>query len=333
MIIKPHEVNNYPINSFFLLGFDETGLSKAFSYCLSKNELFFKHFLKYIGVTQKIDKSFFNNCGIEIEKVRDEGRTDIEIYCPTLLHIIIECKVRNNTINEQRTQYLDSFKHEVVEKILCFITDINDYRFQFNENIKIKNLNWNDIDILLDNRKFENNETIVNFQNYLRKGYKLNNRKEILVQDLSVDIEIEKFEKYNLYRRQKIFGSPLYFSPYYSKTTKNGEGIKTLSRICGIISAKPNEISSFIDDLNLFSGGNKDLVNKWLTGLKLDTDDTVYTYFFLDDPLFLNTSLLKETTKKKGQGKDWIAAMIPRNRCVSFLEFMKRLNDKIEIEK
>ena len=322
MIIKPHEVNNYPINPFFLLGFDETGLSKAFSYCLSKNELFFKHFLRYIGMNQTYNKSLFYYSEIKIENKREEGRTDIEIFCPTLLHIIIECKVRVNKIDKQRTQYLESFRYEVDEKILCFITDINDYRFQINEDIKIKNLNWNDIDVLLDNRKFENNETINNFQNYLRKGYKLNNRKEILVQDLSIDSEIEKFEKYNLYRRQKIFGSPLYFSPYYSKTTKNGEGIKTLSRICGIISAKPSEISSFIDDLNLFSDGNKDLVSKWLEGLKLDTDDTVYTYFFLEDPLILNTALLKETTKKKGQGKDWIAAMIPRNRCVSFFYFI-----------
>jgi hypothetical protein len=35
--------------------------------------------------------------------------------------------------------------------------------------------------------------------------------------------------------------------------------------------------------------------------------------------------LKKDGTNKKGRGKNWIAALIPKNRCVTFEEFTKRL--------
>jgi hypothetical protein len=36
MIIKPSGITNYSINPFYLYGFNETGLAKAFAYILSK---------------------------------------------------------------------------------------------------------------------------------------------------------------------------------------------------------------------------------------------------------------------------------------------------------
>ncbi len=169
------------------------------------------------------------------------------------------------------------------------------------------------------------------FQNYLRRGYNLINQKEILIQDVGDKLELKKFKESNLYRRDKIFGSPLYFAPYFTRNSGDTEGISYLSKIVGIISAKPNEISSFKDELITFADGKNNLVDKWLLGVDSDSEDSVFTYFFLDDPVILPKPLMKDGGNKKGRGKDWIAAMIPKNRCVSFEEFTKRLVTNLEV--
>ena len=77
-----------------------------------------------------------------------------------------------------------------------------------------------------------------------------------------------------------------------------------------------------------FSNNSKQLTDKWIKGVKTiyANTETVFTYFFLDEPLKLSNPLKKDKTRKKGRGKDWIAAMIPKNRCVSFLEFARRIS-------
>ncbi len=102
MIIKPEGIGNYSINQFYLLGYDETGLSKAFAYVLSKNSVFLFAFLRFIGLNIKNTPSCFKNISIQIEKKRDQGRTDIEIQSKNKFHVIIECKVGNNKIETQR---------------------------------------------------------------------------------------------------------------------------------------------------------------------------------------------------------------------------------------
>ncbi len=60
------------------------------------------------------------------------------------------------------------------------------------------------------------------------------------------------------------------------------------------------------------------------------------TRTFLDDPVKLDRPLLKDGGNKKGRGKGWIAAMIPKNRCVTFEEFTRRMvmaNQAFEIER
>ena len=71
------------------------------------------------------------------------------------------------------------------------------------------------------------------------------NTKEILIQDLSDETEIERYN-YLVYRRDESYGPPLYFAPYFTKKNKNGDGIKSLSKILGIITATPNEIENFV---------------------------------------------------------------------------------------
>ena len=47
-----------------------------------------------------------------------------------------------------------------------------------------------------------------------------------IIQDLRINDEIELFENYSLYRRNKTFGIAYYFAPYYTKTSDKPVGIK-----------------------------------------------------------------------------------------------------------
>ena len=83
---------------------------------------------------------------------------------------------------------------------------------------------------------------------------------------------------------------------------------------------------AFKEDLLNFCDNDKNKVDKWLKGISLFNDNSESTFFFLDDKVKLPKNLLKDGTREKGRGKDWIAAMIPPNRCVSFEEFIKHMN-------
>ena len=57
----------------------------------------------------------------------------------------------------------------------------------------------------------------------------------------------------------------------------------------------------------------------------MDNEDKEFTYFFLDNSVQLKTILKKDGTRDVGRGKNWIAAQIPPNRCVTFEEFIKHM--------
>lgn len=223
-------------------------------------------------------------------------------------------------------QYLKSFSDDP-QKVLCFITQQNDFEKQVDEKIEIHNLGWMEITDLFDNKQFQDNHLIKDFLSFAMKGFKMREQKEILVQDLSKPKEIERFLKFQVYRRDVIFGSPLYFSPYFTRKANQpeGEGISYLSKILGKLTLSPKDIENFHDDLNKFTN-NHTLVQRWVTGVILipAERDRTFTYFFLDKPLKLKTPLRKAGTIKKGRGKNWIAGMIPKNRCVTFSEFTDR---------
>lgn len=335
MKIKETKMNRTALNQFDLLGHDEVGLSKAFAYVIGKESTALYAFLHYIGVKVQNTKNNFYATSIETERFRLEGRTDIEIKHSGKYHIIIESKIRSNKVKLQRNQYLNSFDHEP-QKILCFITGINDFSKEILNDIEIRNLGWLEIFNLYDQKQFSNNKHVREFLDFMRKGFNMREQKEILVQDLGNHNEIRRFREFQVYRRDVVFGSPLYFAPYFTKKAmqKEGEGILYLSKILGILSLKPRDIQNFRDDLMEFNNRSIELTNKWIKGVQTIYANTekVYTYFFLDEPLKLDYPLKKDGTRKKGRGKDWIAAMIPKNRCVSFLEFARRIanqRDKI----
>lgn len=328
MKIKNIGYNRSVLNTFDLLGTDEVGLSKVFAFLLGKEPAVLYKFLHYIGVKTKFTNANYRAVTIEIERVRDEGRTDIEIKQKGKFHVIIECKVRKGKVKAQRFQYLDSFD-KVPQKILCFITQERDFNKQIAKDVQIRNIGWLDVINLFDNKSFFNRPLVNEFLSFAIKGFKMREQKEILIQDLSDSLEIRRYREFHIYRRDITFGSPLYFSPYFTSKAKQpeGEGISFLSKILGILTLTPDIIRNFEDDINRFTS-DKQLVKKWIKGVELDLSsgsEDIFTYFFLAEPLKLTHPLKKDSGKRKGIGKNWISLMIPKNRCVTFEEFTKRL--------
>ncbi len=328
MKIKESKLKESPLNYFDLLGKDETGLSKAFAYLVGKEPKALYRFLHRIGIKSKNTTPNFCMTAIEIEKCRNEGRTDIEIRQPGKYHVIIESKIGNNKVLKQRKQYIKAFdQNNNEEKALCFITGINDYNKEIIEHVQIHNLSWLEISDMLDNKEFAESQITQDFLGFVRKGYKMREQKEILIQDLGEQAEINRYKNYQVYRRGVVFGSPLYFAPHFTVKARQeeGEGIIYLSKVLGILSLKPNDIDNYTDDLKNFTTDEK-LIKNWQEGVKIDQEEEgPFSYFFLGEPLKLEKPLRKDGGKKKGRGKDWIAAQIPKNRCVSFQEFVKRI--------
>jgi len=327
MKIKDTGTDRSALAPFDLLGTDEAGLAKAFAYTMGKEPAALFLFLRFIGLKVNNTESNYQQISIETEYVREEGRTDIEIKHASKFHVIIECKIRNNKIGKQRTQYLNSFD-DVSQKALCFITQKHDNIKQVCDDVQIHNLGWIDIINLFDRNHFSKNQIVQDFSKFAMRGFKMREQKEILVQDVSDPDEIKRFREFQVYRRGVTLGSPLYFSPYFTRQAiqQEGEGISYLSKILGILTVSPKDIRNFKDDLSNFAEDQK-LVEKWIKGVSLvkKENDQTFTFYFLAAPLRLSLPLKKDGTNKKGRGKNWIAALIPKNRCVTFEEFTKRL--------
>ncbi len=327
MKIKNTGIDRSALAPFDLLGTDEVGLAKAFAYTIGKEPRALFLFLRFIGLKINNTESNYRNISIETEYVRKEGRTDIEIKHQSKFHVIIECKIRNNKIQKQRTQYLKSFD-KVSQKALCLITQKHDYKKQICDGVQIRNLGWIDIINLYDKNPLSKNHVVQDFSKFAMRGFKMREQKEILVQDLSYPEEIKRFREFQVYRRDETLGSPLYFSPYFTRKAEQpeGEGISYLSKILGILTVSPKDIKNFKDDLTNFAE-DQGLVDQWIKGVSLDkkANDRTFTYYFLAKPLRLSLPLRKDGTNKKGRGKNWIACLIPKNRCVTFEEFTKRM--------
>ncbi len=325
---KGHRVSS--VKKFDLLGNDEIGLSKALAYTLAHNRNSLFELLHYLGIKKKNTLKNFERIIIEIEKERTEGRTDIEIKMENKFHIIIESKVKKNKVTKQRTQYLNSFDDKVRKKVMCFITKVRNTNKEIQKGIDIINLDWFELIELFNTNKLTKSNVVKEFLEFTTRSYKMNELREILIQDLSDENEIKRFKEFHVYRRDITFGSPLYFAPYFTRRAKQkeGVGIAYLSKVLGVLTLKPKDIIYFESDLLRFANKDQSIVDTWKDGVLLTDEKTenFYTFYFLGEPLKLNKNLLKDGTKKKGRGKNWIAAMIPKNRSVTFEEFVKRIN-------
>ncbi len=132
------------------------------------------------------------------------------------------------------------------------------------------------------------------------------------------------YTKYNLYRRDMTFGTPLYFAPYFTRGKFKIEGIAYISKILGILTMEPNENTSLESDLNYFTKDKK-LIGKWKEGIQFAPIQEKLTFYFLDNPFEFNKPLLKDKGKHKGVGKGWISSKIPKNRTVSFIDLIKHI--------
>ncbi len=329
MIIKHQQRTASHLTPLDLLGNDEKGLSKAFAFLLAKDKKTLFTFLHFLGIRTKNTRKNFLATSVEIEHFRPEGRTDIEIVHPDFFHIIVECKINKGRILHQRTQYLSAF-NDVPNRVMCFITQERDTNKQKREGIITRNVSWMDILDILEGARLTTNQTVRQFMMYAVRSYKMKTQKEILVQDLSIPLELNRYLEYSVYKRDVTFGTPLYFAPYFTRSVdeKIGKGIRYLSRVLGVLTLKPLEINEYLNDLKSFSEKHEQ-VKKWIEGVKKGNktyQKTEHTFYFLDDPVELPASLLKDGTIKKGIGKNWIALLIPKNRCVTFAEFVRRIS-------
>lgn len=326
MIIKQKGFSACVINRFDLLGANEVGLSKAFAYLLAAEPRMVFRFLNAIGINIKNTLSNFERIQIEVERKRSEGRTDIEIYLPQKFHIIIECKLKKNQIKQQRFQYFPAFNNSTEKNILCFITQERDSTHDIANEVDVHYKGWLDIVDMLEPQDIEASCIAREFASYVTRGFKMRNQKEVLIQDVANQIEVQRFLENGIYRRNVTFGSPLYFAPYFTRKSGQVEGISYLSQVLGVITATPQVILNFKDELRLYADNDEVLVKKWLNGLELGSihNDSM-TYYFLAEPVKLDTPLLKDRSKAEGRGKNWISGMISRNRCVTFAQFTQRI--------
>jgi hypothetical protein len=326
MIIKNEDTVKTSLSYFDLLGSNETAIAKAFSFLIASDKDCYFEFLSFLGIKQTNNEKNFFSVDIRTEKDRNEGRTDIELSNKNDYHIIIECKVNSGKIITQRTQYLPSFNITAKQKILCFLTQERDTNKQLQNDIQIINTSWLDIIELYNNKKFTDKKIVSTFLKFATKNYKMREIKEILIQDLKDKTEIERFQNFGVYRRDQTFGTPIYFAPYFTRGATSQEGIINLSKIVGILTLTPNDIDTFRSDLEAFSDDTTQ-VNNWINGVKHgnDSNDNTFTYYFLDSPLVLKSPLRKSQGNEKGTGKGWISKFIPKNRCVSFIDFINHI--------
>ncbi len=330
MIIKSSGQPKSLLSELDLLGRDEKALSKSFAYLLGTDSSALFTFLSFLKIKIKHSNENFRKISINIEVKKAQGRTDIEIKFLPKFHIVIETKINKNKVHRQKTQYLKTLDLNASRKILCFITQERDYNKQLNNEIEILYLGWQDINNIYSDRKFKYNSNINNYNKYVQKNFSMKQQKEILVQDLSDSNEIKRFKSYHVYRRPESFGTPLYFAPHFTRQANQTEGIgiSYLSKIMGVLTISAKNIEYFEGDLRSFSSDEVKIKN-WMEGVRLGNENELFTYFFLDNPIRLKNNLQKDGGIKKNRGKNWIAAMIPPNRCVSFQEFIKRINDNV----
>ena len=329
MKLKHKNYDSTTLNRFDLLGDNEVGLAKSFAYLISCERKILYSFLRNIRITARNTEANYRETTIEIEKHRDEGRTDIEIRQKNKFHVIVECKIGKNWVGKQRTQYLSAFDNSSKEKkVLCFVSQQRDWHLESkDQNIAIYYREWSDILDLISDKEFERNVLAQEFVRYITKEFNMKTQREILIQDTAGDKGgIERFEKYRIYRQKTRSLSPQYFAPYYTKRSKhpNGAGISYLSKVLGVLLIKAKEVDTYIDELRKYANDDKAILEKWCAGLKdSDKPEIQLSYYFLDEPVKLKKSLKKE---RSGEAKGWIGGgRIPPNRCVTFEAFIKRI--------
>jgi len=324
MVIKIPNSSTTHLTLFDLLGQDEVSLAKGFAYVLGCHKSIYFSFLHLLGIRVRTSDAHFKHLEIIVEKHRAEGRTDIELRVPNTLHIIIECKVHSGRITQQRTQYLNSFDPDAPIKTMCYLTQERGSQLLFNHDVHFKHISWLNIAELLNTPDFVNLQHIKQFLSFAQRHYEVQFMREILIQDLGDATELQRFIDFNVYRRDETFVTPLYFAPYFTRDNPahQPEGISCLSKVLGILTFNPAQAQNVANELHSFPNSEA-LINRWQQGIALGNQaNRINTYFFLDDPLAFRSPLRKTHRRNS---RNWIGSLIPKNRCVSFTEFVRHI--------
>jgi len=329
MIIKK---DNWKCPVYDLLGNDEKALTKAFAHLLANSETAFKLFMKEILKT-KVPRNLHQSLKVEIEKHHDDGRTDIELSTDDF-HVIIEGKINYGDIKSQWTQYEGRFSIQTSQKYFVAITSLPIAFEVLLKDLKVHKTTWKDIYQVLGNNS-KNEELIELFISFYERKYLIMLQKEILVQDLGVESQIDLLKEHLIYKRDKVSGIPLYFAPYITKRTGQEPGIDKLYKVLGVLFTKTDD-PEWLKRVELFLNDNpelkdyKFLFGKWLDGLaKFSKDLTEFSeerdgfnIYFLDEPVELPGKI------KKGAA---LMKQLPKNFSMSFKELFIHLNNLMTV--
>ena len=356
MKIKTQEQDISYLDMFDVIGAKETNLVKILAYILAKDERAFRKFLEILNIEEIKNiryKNLLANSSIEIEvaynakEIKNDrgGRTDIEITIDDpKIFIIIESKVNANKATiEQYKLYKPIYnlkeKESKYKKYFIFLSHQSGINIIENEDIEVIDLDWRQLINALSEASDASNETeLQSFLNYYERSYGMSNQKEILIQDISADREIERLNNC-VYRRGKTNGSPLYFAPHFTKP-ENNKGIHQISKILGVITIQNITWQKVQANCIRFAEiaypnseegeTRKELLKLWETDV-INTGNyflenpkdgqVIFTYYFLSKPVKLSKALQKD--ESKGGGKNWIARNVPKNRCVTFADFIE----------
>ncbi len=151
---------------------------------------------------------------------------------------------------------------------------------------------------------------------------------EILIQDLNTREEIKRFKEYNVMKCAQSNCKPIYFAPYFTRSSEEQEGITYFSKVLGSVSLSSARAESYRSTMLELSNYDVNVVDQWIEGINLDVHSSGVsstkraTYLLLGAPTVLRFPLLKDT-EIRGQ---WIFKSSPlESHYVSFAEFVERI--------
>ena len=131
--------------------------------------------------------------------------------------------------------------------------------------------------------------------------------KNILIQDVGLESEVQRFIGHNIYRRPEppptSVDSIDFFAPYFTTAAQQTRGVNGISRYSPVLLILENitvedAVKLFIQEREKLQKVFGDsLVSKWESGLKFlnDNPKEVSTYYFLGEPIALKSPIVKKT--------------------------------------
>lgn len=156
--------------------------------------------------------------------------------------------------------------------------------------------------------------------------------KNILIQDVGVESEVQRFIGHNIYRRPEppptSVDSIDFFAPYFTSAAQEKIGINGISCYAPVLLILENStvedvVKLFIQEREKLQKVFGDLlVSKWESGVKFlaDNPKDVSTYYFLGEPIALKSPIVKKTPPS---GPLNLNSVLSRNLIKSMSDFCR----------